>query len=162
MYILRSVRNRPEWKWRFILLTILLAWFTMAEVHQICLGDCLTAGLHGCDSKAMPHGDHRSISRGTSVGLANFRWLIFREIFRSCNRFLDYAKHARIWQVSPQRCCNNICQISTWYSIGNQCFDNFANYIKNNTGYCFVIDRSYGLSLPQYFHMMISYSCDEL
>ena len=32
--------------------------------------------------------------------------------------------HVHIGQVSPQLSCGNHCQIWTWYSIGNQCFDN--------------------------------------
>ena len=32
--------------------TVVLSWFTMAEVHLIRQGDCLTPGLYGCDSNA--------------------------------------------------------------------------------------------------------------
>ena len=32
---------------------------------------------------------------------------------------LDSSNHIHIWQMSRQRSCSNICQIWTWFSIGN-------------------------------------------
>ena len=75
MYILFSHRNIPVWSWCTILLTILAAWFTMTDVHQICLGDSLTAGLHGCDSNAtwrLPQYLSRHWCKVTKILLINF------------------------------------------------------------------------------------------
>ena len=36
----------------------------------------------------------------------------------------ESLNHIHIWQVSPQLCCSDICQIWMWHSIGNQPFHN--------------------------------------
>ena len=44
---------------------------------------------------------------------------------------LDYLNHIHIWQVPPQLRCDDTCQIYTWYSIVNVCFDNAQNLVNN-------------------------------
>ena len=59
--------------------------------------------------------------------------------------------------MSPQLSCGNTCQIWTWYSIGNQCFDNgekSGNY--RNGGNCF--SKPHPTSAMSYFKVRISWS----
>ena len=62
----------------------------------------------------------RVCRRSTPV-LLNFS---VHEILILQNYLLCSLNHFHIWQVSPQLGCGDTCQIWTWYSISNPCFDN--------------------------------------
>ena len=54
------------------------------------------------------------------------------KIFDLAKVLVRFLNHILIWQLSPQLSCGGTCQISTWYSIANGCFDN-AEKIEKKT-----------------------------
>ena len=58
-----------------------------------------------------------------------------------------------IWQVSPQQCCLDTCQIWMWYSIGKRWIYNFEKVPKQCDGTTLVqwTHFRYHRQFPQYF-----------
>ena len=64
--------------------------------------------------------------------------------------FLGYLNHIYIWQVPPQLSCGNTCQIQTWSSIDDMCFDNTEKSENNQT-------EEIGLVTPTLEHFVMNF-----